>query len=45
MAEFGDGLEDLGIKTYVEFLYYAELCDTFRRIKKFGSRKLCSSLV
>ena len=45
VAEFGDGLEDLGIETYVEFLYYAELCDTFRRIKKFGSRKLCSSLV
>ena len=22
--DFGDGLEDLGIETYVEFLYYAK---------------------
>ena len=29
MDELGDGLEDLGIETYVEFLYYAELCETF----------------
>ena len=43
--ELGDGLEDLGIETYVEFLYYAELCETFWRIKKLGSRKFCSSLV
>ena len=47
MEELGDGLEDLGIETYVEFLYYAELhvCETFWRIKKLGSRKFCSSLV
>ena len=32
--ELGDGLEDLGIETCVEFLYYAELCETFWRIKK-----------
>ena len=41
----GDGLEDLGIEIDVEFLYYAELCETFWRIKKLGSRKFCSSLV
>ena len=38
-------LEDLGIEIGVEFLYYAELCETFWRIKKLGSRKSCSSLV
>ena len=43
--ELGDGLEDLGIGTYVEFLYYVELCETFWRIKNLGSRKFCSSLV
>ena len=46
--ELGDGLEDLGIEIGVEFLYYAELClfcETFWTIKKFGSRKFCSSLV
>ena len=44
--ELGDRLEDLGIEIGVEFLYYAELCETFwRLIKKFGSRKSCSSLV
>ena len=43
--ELGDRLEDLGIEIGVEFLYYAELCETFRRIKKLGSRKSCSSLV
>ena len=45
MDELGDGLEDFGIETYFEFLYYAELCETFWRIKKLGSRKFCSSLV
>ena len=45
MDELGDGLEDLGIETYVEFLYYTELCETFWRIKKLGSRKFCSSVV
>ena len=43
MDELGDGLEDLGIG--VEFLYYAELCEIFWRIKKLGSWKFCSSLV
>ena len=43
--ELGDGLEDLGIEIGVEFLYYAELCEIFWRIKKLGSRKFCSSLV
>ena len=43
--ELGDHLEDLGIEIGVEFLYYAELCETFWRIKKLGSRKSCSSLV
>ena len=43
--ELGDRLEDLGIEIGVEFLYYAELCETFWRIKKLGSRKSCSSLV
>ena len=38
-------LGDLGIEIGVEFLYYAELCETFWRIKKLGSRKSCSSLV
>ena len=45
MDELGDGLEDFGIGTYVEFLYYVELCETFWRIKNLGSRKFCSSLV
>ena len=45
MDEFGDGLEDLGIEIGVEFLYYAELCEIFWRIKQLGSRKFCSSLV
>ena len=45
MDELGDRLEDLGIEIGVEFLYYAELCETFWRIKKLGSRKSCSSLV
>ena len=43
--ELGEGLEDLGIEIGVEFPYYAELCETFWRIKKLGSRKSCSSLV
>ena len=43
--ELGDGLEDLGIEIGVEFLYYAELCEIFWRIKKLGSRNICSSLV
>ena len=43
--ELGDRLEDLGIEIGVEFLYYAELCETFWRIKKLGSLKSCSSLV
>ena len=43
--ELGDGLEDLVIGTYVEFLYYVELCETFWRIKNLGSRKSCSSFV
>ena len=43
MDELGDRLEDLGIEIGVEFLYYAELCETFWRIKKIGSRKSCSS--
>ena len=43
--ELCDGLEDLGIEIGVEFLYYAELCEIFWRIKKLGSRKFCSSLV
>ena len=45
MDELGNRLEDLGIEVGVEFLYYAELCETFWRIKKLGSRKSCSSLV
>ena len=45
MDELGDGLEDLGIEIGVEFLYYAELCKIFCRIKKLGSRKFFSSLV
>ena len=45
MDELGYGLEDLGIEAYVEFLYYAELRETFWRIKKLGSRRFCSSLV
>ena len=45
MDDIGDGLRDLGIEIGVEFLHYAELCETFWRIKKFGSRKFCSSLV
>ena len=48
MDGLGDGLEDLGIEIGVEFLYYAELCEIFWRIKKLGSvgsRKFCSSLV
>ena len=45
MDELGDRLEDLGIEIGVEFLYYIELCETFWRIKKLGSRKSCSSLV
>ena len=32
--ELGDGLEDLEIEIGVEFLYYAELYETFWRIKK-----------
>ena len=43
--ELGDRLEDLGIEIGVEFLYYAELCETFWRIKKLGNLKSCSSLV
>ena len=43
--ELGGRLEDLGIEIGVEFLYYAELCETFWKIKKLGSRKSCSSLV
>ena len=43
--ELGDSLEDLEIEISVEFLYYAELCETFWIIKKLGSRKSCSSLV
>ena len=43
--ELGDRLEVLGIEIGVEFLYYAELCETFWSIKKLGSRKSCSSLV
>ena len=34
--ELGDGLEDLGIEIGVEFLYYAELCEIFWRIKNLG---------
>ena len=45
MDELGDRLEDLGIEVGVEFLYYAELCETFWRIKKLGSRKSYSSLL
>ena len=45
MDELGDRLEDLGIEIGVEFLYYAELCETFWRIQMFGGRKSCSSLV
>ena len=45
MDDIGDGLEDLGIEIGVEFLHYAELCETFWRIKKLRSRKFCSSLV
>ena len=36
MDELGEGLEDLGIETYVEFLYYAELCETFGEFKSLG---------
>ena len=43
--ELGDRLEDLGIEIGVAFLHYAELCETFWRIKKLGSRKSSSSLV
>ena len=43
--ELGDRLEDLGIEIGIEFLYYAELCETFWRIKKLWSRKSCSLLV
>ena len=39
MDELGDRLEDLGIEIGVEFLYYAELCETFWRIKKLGKLK------
>ena len=42
MDELGDRLEDLGIEIGVEFLYYAELCETFWRIKKLGSRSNCT---
>ena len=45
MDELGDDLEDLGIEIGVEFLYYAELCEIFWRIKKLGSWKFCASLV
>ena len=45
MDELGYRLEDLGNEIGVEFLYYAQLCEAFWRIKKFGSRKSCSSLV
>ena len=45
MDELGDGLEDLRIEIGGEFLYYAELCEIFWRIKKLGSRKFCSLLV
>ena len=41
MDELSDDLNDLGIEIDVEFLYYAELCETFRRIKKLGSMKFC----
>ena len=43
--ELGDHFEDLGIEIGIEFPYYVELCETFWRIKKLGSRKSCSSLV
>ena len=45
MDELGDRLEDLGVEIGVEFLYCIELCETFWRTKKLGSRKSCSSLV
>ena len=38
--ELSDDLNDLGIEIDVEFLYYAELCETFWRIKKLGSPKV-----
>ena len=38
--ELGDRLEDLRIEIGVEFLYYAELCETFWRIKKLGKLKI-----
>ena len=41
MDEFSDDLDDLGIEIDVEFLYYAELCETFWRIKKLGSLNFC----
>ena len=40
MDELGDRLEDLGIEIGVEFLYYAELCETFWRIKSLESEIL-----
>ena len=43
--ELGDGLEDLGIGTYVEFLYYAELCETFWRIVKEQITGLSRSVI
>ena len=45
MDELGDSLENLGIEIGIEFLYYAELCEIFWRIKRLGSQKFCSSLV
>ena len=41
MDELSDDLDDLGIEIDVEFLYYAEICETFWRIKKLGSLKFC----
>ena len=41
MDELGDRLEDLGIEIGVAFLHYAELCETFWRIKKLGMSARC----
>ena len=41
MDELSDDLDDLGIEIDVEFLYYAELFETFWRIKNLGSPKVC----
>ena len=45
MDKLGYSLEDLGIEIGVEFLYYAELCEIFWRVKKLAGQKFCSSLV